>query len=142
MAQALILDSEALNALANPGERGVLAVRTRAILQLARDESAIVRVPAPVLASAEWPDDLNVETVDVDRLPKNWSDAVAPLALRDVVRRWLERLETAVLQVPSAVVVEEWNFLLNPAHPDFRRLRLSRPRPYSFDRRPARRRKR
>jgi hypothetical protein len=50
MAEALILDSEALNALANPGERGVLAVRMRAILQIARDHSAIVRVPAPVLA--------------------------------------------------------------------------------------------
>ncbi len=50
MAEALILDSEALNALAHPGERGILAVRTRAILQLARDESAIVRVPSPVLA--------------------------------------------------------------------------------------------
>ena len=50
MAEALILDSEALNALANPGERGALALRTRAVLQIARDHSAIVRVPAPVLA--------------------------------------------------------------------------------------------
>jgi hypothetical protein len=50
VAEALILDSEALNALAQPGERGVLAMRTRAILQLARDHSAIVRLPAPVLA--------------------------------------------------------------------------------------------
>jgi RES domain-containing protein len=99
-------------------------------------------VPASVLASAQWPDDVKVETAVVDRLPKNWSDAVAPLTLQDVGRVWLERLETAVLQVPSAVVVEEWNFLLNPAHPDFRRLRLSRPRPYSFDRRLARTRKR
>ena len=99
-------------------------------------------VPASVLASAQWPDDLKVETVATDRLPKNWSDAEAPLALQDVGRVWLERLETAVLQVPSAVVVEEWNFLLNPAHPDFRRLRLSPPRPYSFDRRLARTRKR
>ncbi|MFO0550740.1 MAG: PIN domain-containing protein [Polyangiaceae bacterium] len=50
MAEALILDSEALNALAHPGEPGVLALRTRAILQVARDRKAIVRVPAPVLA--------------------------------------------------------------------------------------------
>src|SRR5437868_4318198 len=50
MAEALILDSEALNSLANPGERGVLAPRTRAILAAARDHSSIVRVPAPVLA--------------------------------------------------------------------------------------------
>lgn len=50
MAEALILDSEALNALANPGERGALALRMHAVLQIARDHSAVVRVPAPVLA--------------------------------------------------------------------------------------------
>lgn len=50
MAEALILDSEALNALANPGERGALALRMRAVLQIARDHNAVVRVPAPVLA--------------------------------------------------------------------------------------------
>jgi len=50
MAQALILDSEALNALAIPGDRGVLALRMRAVLNLARDHSSIVRVPAAVLA--------------------------------------------------------------------------------------------
>lgn len=50
MAEALILDSEALNAFANPGERGALALRMRAVLQIARDHSAVVRVPAPVLA--------------------------------------------------------------------------------------------
>ena len=50
MAEALILDSEAINALANPDARGVSALRTRAILQAARESSGIVRVPAPVLA--------------------------------------------------------------------------------------------
>lgn len=50
MAEALILDSEALNALANPGARGVLAERTRAILHVALTKGGLVRVPAPVLA--------------------------------------------------------------------------------------------
>jgi predicted nucleic acid-binding protein len=50
MAQALILDSEALHALARPSERAVLAERARAILRVAHDERALVRVPAPVLA--------------------------------------------------------------------------------------------
>lgn len=50
MAEALILDSEAINALANADARGVSALRTRAILQAARESSGIVRVPAPVLA--------------------------------------------------------------------------------------------
>lgn len=50
MARALILDAEALNALARARERGVLAERARAILQVAHEENALVRVPAPVLA--------------------------------------------------------------------------------------------
>src|SRR3954462_11738281 len=50
MAEALILDSEALNALAHAAEPGVLADRARAILKVAYDRRALVRVPAPVLA--------------------------------------------------------------------------------------------
>ena len=50
MAEALILDSEAVNALANPKARGVQAERATAILKLAYQRRALVRVPAPVLA--------------------------------------------------------------------------------------------
>ncbi len=50
MAEALILDSEALTALANPGSRGSLGVRARAIAHVAYERGALLRVPAPVLA--------------------------------------------------------------------------------------------
>lgn len=67
MAEALILDSKALNAVANWSQRGALAARSRAILALAIQRSARVRVPAPVLA-------------EVCRGPK--FDAAINLALR------------------------------------------------------------
>jgi predicted nucleic acid-binding protein len=50
MAEALILDAEALNALAQPAARKVLAARASAVLRLAYERRALVRVPAPVLA--------------------------------------------------------------------------------------------
>lgn len=50
MAEALILDSEALNALARPSERGALTERARTILTTAYERDALARVPAPVLA--------------------------------------------------------------------------------------------
>jgi hypothetical protein len=50
LVEALVLDSEAINALARSSVRGALAHRARAILQVAYDERALVRVPAPVLA--------------------------------------------------------------------------------------------
>lgn len=50
MAEAVVLDSEAVNALAHATERAVLAERSRAILQVAHERRALVRVPAAVLA--------------------------------------------------------------------------------------------
>ena len=50
MAEALILDSEALNALANPAGRGSLGSRARAIAHIAYERGVLLRVPAPVLA--------------------------------------------------------------------------------------------
>ena len=50
MAEALILDSEALNALAQPTTRRVLAEPAAAILRVAHQKRALIRVPAPVLA--------------------------------------------------------------------------------------------
>jgi hypothetical protein len=50
VAEALILDSEALNALANPTQRASLALRARAVARVAQQRGALVRVPSPVLA--------------------------------------------------------------------------------------------
>lgn len=50
MAEALILDSEGVNALANASERGALSLRARAIARVAHERGALVRIPAPVLA--------------------------------------------------------------------------------------------
>ena len=40
-----------------------------------------------------------------------------------------------MLQVPSAVVPEEHNFLVNPLHPDFEQLTIGDPEPFEFDER-------
>jgi predicted nucleic acid-binding protein len=50
MAEAVILDSEAVHALAQPKQRAVLAARARDILRVAFEHRALIRVPAPVLA--------------------------------------------------------------------------------------------
>jgi predicted nucleic acid-binding protein len=50
MAETIILDSEALNALAFPAQRAALNARARAILAVAREKGALIRIPAPVLA--------------------------------------------------------------------------------------------
>jgi RES domain-containing protein len=47
--------------------------------------------------------------------------------------QWLHQAETAVLAVPSVLVPDEYNFLINPAHPGFARIQLGACEPYQFD---------
>jgi RES domain-containing protein len=95
-------------------------------------------VPATVLGRAVVPASVRVKTISIDELPANWFAASPPLQLQSIGGEWLERGETAVLKVPSAIVIEEWNYLLNPLHADFRKLRMSASKPFSFDQRVAR----
>lgn len=99
-------------------------------------------VPATVLGRATIPSGVRVRTVSAQELPANWYAADPPMALQKIGGEWLERSETAVLKVPSAIVVEEWNYLLNPLHADFGKLTFGAPKVFSFDRRVARSRKR
>ena len=126
--------------------RGRPAVYTSASISLAVLEYTVNYrrrgwVPATVLGRAVIPPSVRIETVSINKLPSNWFAATPPLELQAIGAEWLERGEAAVLKVPSAVVTEEWNYLLNPLHADFRKLRMSRPTPFSFDQRVARSRK-
>ena len=126
--------------------RGQLVVYTSASISLAVLEYTVNYrrrgwVPATVLGRATIPASVRVESVSIDKLPANWFAAVAPMQLQTIGDTWLKRNETAVLKVPSAIVTEEWNYLLNPAHPDFRKTRISPSEPFDFDQRIARSRK-
>jgi RES domain-containing protein len=53
--------------------------------------------------------------------------------------RWARELKSLVLAVPSAVIPLELNYLLNPLHADFRRIRVRNPEAFRFDPRLRRR---
>lgn len=62
----------------------------------------------------------------------------APLALessQEIGRAWLETGTTLALVVPSVIVPQEANYVLNVSHPQFARLELSTPESFSFDER-------
>ncbi len=67
------------------------------------------------------------------RPPPGWRAEPPDEASMRYGSRWLHQGRTAVLEVPSAVVPSEMNYLLNPSHPDFRRIRPGRPLPFVFD---------
>ncbi len=70
------------------------------------------------------PDDLAQERIEASSLPRTWRRHPAPDALQRFGDDWLRRRKTLVLRAPSAVIPEEFNYLLNPLHPDARRLKV------------------
>lgn len=61
--------------------------------------------------------------------------APAPEASRRAGRAWLEQGTDLALVVPSLIVPQESNYVLNVRHPQFGRLRVSEPEPFSLDER-------
>jgi len=86
-----------------------------------------------VAVSADIPDDMRIGYIEVSDLPKNWRSYPVPEELQDLGMAWVASASTAVLVVPSAVIPDERNYLLSPAHPDFKRFRLNKPEAFHFD---------
>lgn len=86
-----------------------------------------------VAISADVPDRVRIHSVKIANLPKDWRRYPAPEALQDIGTQWAKKGSTLVLAVPSAVIPEEHNYLLNPAHRDFKRVRLHRPMSFRLD---------
>jgi RES domain-containing protein len=60
-----------------------------------------------------------METIQISDLPDDWRDTIIPVNLQKLGSAWVVRGQSSVLKVPSVVIPHEWNYVLNPAHPEF-----------------------
>jgi RES domain-containing protein len=79
------------------------------------------------------PDDVRIDDLDEARLPKMWREEPVPEETQKLGSEWAKGVNALLLRVPSVVVPIESNFVLNPAHPDYKALKISPPKPFSFD---------
>jgi RES domain-containing protein len=87
-----------------------------------------------VLASADLPEAMLIESVSEQEAPENWGtlNVAKQQATRETGDQWLRLGRSAVLAV-SSVVSGERNSLLNPEHPEFARITLHDPVPFRLD---------
>ena len=74
-----------------------------------------------------------MERLAEKKLPMDWRASPPGPATMQLGNEWVRAQRSAVLAVPSAIIPAETNYLLNPAHPDFRRLRIHKPVEFTFD---------
>ena len=86
-----------------------------------------------VMIPAEIPSAVEIERVNADVLPPHWRDLAALEALQRIGTEWAVQLTPAVLAVPSAVIPDETNYLINPKHPDLARISIGEPQELATD---------
>jgi RES domain-containing protein len=85
------------------------------------------------LLKIDVPDDLVVARLAATKLPKRWKDELT--ITRTIGDKWLASRKTALLRVPSVIVPETFNVLLNPEHPAARRIKILPYQKYPWDKR-------
>ena len=85
------------------------------------------------IACLEIPDDSDPEQIPMTLLPSNWRDYPAPPELADLGSEWALSRRSFLLRVPSVVVADEFNILINPKHPDINRVTISHVETCIFD---------
>jgi len=86
-----------------------------------------------VLLMIEAPDDFYAIPENV--LPDNWNEYPEQHILKQIGNSFLQRNEHLLLKVPSALVPEEFNYLLNPLHPRAGKVKIIKKSPFNFDER-------
>jgi RES domain-containing protein len=83
-----------------------------------------------VVIRVDLPDDL-VERPG--RVPESWRETPYSTASQAFGAEWVQAQRSVALRVPSVVVPGEFNYLLNPAHPQFGKVKAGKPEPFAFD---------
>jgi RES domain-containing protein len=84
------------------------------------------------LVSLEIPD-TSMDIYSEGQLPGDWKAAPAPASTRDFGTAWLKAAQNLVMKIPSTVVPEEWNIIINPLHPDIKECKIVNIRDFVYD---------
>jgi RES domain-containing protein len=71
----------------------------------------------------------------IETLPKGWRDHPPPFKLAEMGTDWLKLLKSLLLRVPSAVIPNEFNIIINPMHKDMKYVKISHVADFTYDKR-------
>lgn len=118
----------------SPGTAVVYSSETRALclLEVLAGLRSVKPLHAYVLIPATFEDSL-VLPIQPANLPADWQENPPHPSTQQIGDTWVDQEESAILQVPSAIVPDEYNYLFNPLHPDFDRIEIGSPQDITLD---------
>ena len=85
------------------------------------------------LVTIEIPDELSIQEITLDELPKDWNALLHIHGTQLIGDQFIKSGIHPLLKVPSAVVQGEYNYLINPRHPESRKISIRKIEPFNFD---------
>lgn len=119
----------------NKGNPALYAAASRALAVL----EVAVHVPFGIIptnyymVAIEIVEGLTIAKIEIPDLPDNWNRNPIVKATQYVGDDFLKDNEHLILQVPSATVSGDYNYIINPRHPDFKMLKITLTEPFEFD---------
>jgi RES domain-containing protein len=116
--------------------RGVRVVYTSSTKSLAALETLVHLNPPVPFKYVAFRLQFNaalIENVPLNRLPADWRVEPPPPSTKAIGDAWVREVRSAVLALPSVIVPGELNYLLNPAHPAFKKISIGKPERFAFD---------
>ena len=77
----------------------------------------------------------SIDELKSEDLPADWKDISPPMELKQIGDAFLKKQRHLLLQLPSAIVPAEYNYMLNPLHPDIKDVKILGRQPFNFDER-------
>ena len=87
-----------------------------------------------VLMSIQLPDS-SIYVQELKSLPSNWKSFPHIAGTKQLGDSFINDARYLILKVPSAVVQGEFNYLINPKHKDFNKVKIISVQPFDFDQR-------
>lgn len=81
------------------------------------------------------PDDLEILELQLENLPENWDSKPPIIETQYIGDDFVKQNNAAILKVPSCIVPQEYNYLINPNHPDCKRIKIVSTQRLHFDNR-------
>ncbi|UAM96881.1 RES family NAD+ phosphorylase [Polaribacter litorisediminis] len=88
-----------------------------------------------VMLTIDVPDEIAIKKIDLKDLNENWNAMLPNSKTKKIGDLFIDTLEFCVLKVPSAVVKDDFNYLINPYHKQFKKIKIVDVTDFPFDKR-------
>lgn len=110
--------------------------RSLALLEtLAHTPAKLLQVKTYLLITLLIPDTTTIQSLETKKLPHGWNDVEISPFTQKTGDQFLIAKKNLGLAVPSVLMPEEFNYILNPLHVDFKKVKIINKRRIHFDKR-------